>query len=134
MIRTHQQNKELHALLHNLSDKELLVSQYSNGRTTTSAELKEQECDELINALRREVSNTEQLANRQRRRVISHLIEAGYTNADGRADMPKIYAWVKRQKHKKNFNDLTSSQLSELIYAAENLKSHYLKKVDDART
>lgn len=138
MQRTKQQNIRLHVLLHKLGigleEKEELVSQYTRGRATSSVDLHEPECAELITALEQQISETDKQANKQRRRVISHLIEAGYSTPDGKADMPKIYEWVKRQKHKKPFNDLNSAQLSDLIHAAENLKNHYLKKVDHARS
>lgn len=67
--------------------------------------------------------------DRKRKRVISHLKEAGYMLPNGRADMQAIEAWVLKQKHGKRLNAHTSQELSELIYAAEKVKQHYLSKI-----
>lgn len=131
MQRTYTQNNQLHALLMqhglDLSQKEDLVHQYTHGRTTRSSKMHIHECQKLIDALRGQ--NHPDLLDRKRKRVIAHLAEAGYITPDGRPDMPAIYAWARRQKHKKNMNRLTSRQLSELIVAADGVKNHYLSKV-----
>ncbi len=138
MLRTPHQNIELHVLLMklgiDLDQKEELVSQYTNHRTVRSSKMNKDECQKLINALRAQADPNFELLDRKRKRVISHLIEAGFVTATNRADMKSIHAWVKRQKHKKHLNDLDSRQLSELIVAAKGVRDHFLKKVDHART
>lgn len=124
MLRTKEQNKQLHLLLGNLGlmdSKAWLVSEYTNGRTERSSEMSVGEAAELIKALN-------DAGDRKRKRVISHLAEAGYVK-NGRPDMEAINKWVLQQKFKKPLNAHSDSELSSLIYAASKVKDHFLKKV-----
>lgn len=123
-LRTKEQNKQLHMLLGNLGlmdSKAWLVSEYTDGRTEKSSEMTKQEATELIRALNDK-------GDRKRKRVISHLAEAGYV-INGRPDMEAINKWVLQQKFKKPLNAHTDSELSLLIYAASKVKEHFLSKV-----
>lgn len=131
MQRTKEQNTRLHALLAQLGmdsdDKEEMVSEYTNYRTQRSSEMTHLECGQLIHSLELVQRAQDHHLDKKRKRVISHLIEAGYTK-DGRADMPAIHAWVEKQKHKKHLNKHTSPELSQLIHAAAAVKNHKLEK------
>lgn len=131
MKRTITQNNRLHALLHqlgiDLDTKEVLIDQFTNGRTVRSSEMTRNECQALIKELEVRVGS-EADRDKKRKRVIAQLAEAGYITKDARPDMPRIYEWVRRQKHKKHLNAHTSDELSGLIYAAEQVKNHYLQQ------
>ena len=126
MLRTTEQNKALHALLTELGlgleDKERLVLQYTNGRTTRSSEMQIHECDYLLKGLRAK-KGTEHERDQKRKRIISHMAEAGYQTPEGKPDMVAIHQWVKRQT-KKQFNALSGYELSQLIYAADKVRKH----------
>lgn len=145
MIRTMQQNKALYSLISRLriddETKQSLVMQFTKGRTTHSSEMFQHECDQLIEALQAKLpqpkprrafvpkNELEAKKERQRKRIISHLKEAGYMLPDGRADMHAINLWVKKQKFKKTLNQHTSEELSQLIYAAGKVRDHFLKHI-----
>ncbi|MEZ5195086.1 MAG: hypothetical protein R2764_01405 [Bacteroidales bacterium] len=123
-LRTKEQNKQIHMLLGNLGlmdSKSWLVEEYTHGRTDRSSEMTRQEATELIRALN-------DVNDRKRKRVISHLAEAGYVK-NGRPDMDAINKWVIQQKFKKPLNAHSDSELSSLIYAASKVKDHFLSKV-----
>lgn len=135
MKRTTAQNSKLHFLLCRLKiDAELkasLVKQYTQGRTDHSSQMEFAECQELINHLQAAAgggNGSFDVLDVKRKRVISHLKEAGFTLPDGRADMPAIYAWVRKQKYKKPLNDLTGEELSKLIHAAAGVRDHLVSK------
>lgn len=136
--RTPRQNIRLHTLLCKLGidqdTKEAFVRQYTDGRTARSSQMYPHQCAQLIAMLSAQLTEHDKDRNARRRRVISHLKEAGYTRPDGSADMPAIYAWVMRQKHKTPFNHLTAPQLSQLITAAQGVRDHYLTKVKQELT
>lgn len=145
MIRTKQQNKALYSLISKLGiddeTKQGLVMQYTKGRTKRSSEMFQHECHQLIEALRAKLpgqtprqafvprNKLEAKKERQRKRIISHLKEAGYTLPCGRADMHAINLWVEKQKFKKTLNQHTTAELSQLIYAAGKVRDHFLKHV-----
>lgn len=136
MKRTKAQNSRLYSLFGRLGIygrlKADLVVQYTGGRTIKSSEMSYDECQALINYLQSRVyaySPEQAVLDKKRKRVISHLKEAGFILPDGKADMQSIYAWVKRQKHKKGFNEHTDGELSELIHAAAQVKDYFLSKL-----
>jgi membrane carboxypeptidase/penicillin-binding protein len=140
MKRTKNQNRAIHTLCNHLGfdsdDRKQIVEKFSQGRTTSSAELTVEEARRLINDMRENLpqqiyvnSPEEQERDRKRKRVISHLAEAGYIKKDGKHDMDAIHAWVRRQKYKKHLNAHTSKELSTLIYAADAVRQHFLTKI-----
>ncbi len=136
MKRTTAQNNRLHGLLTklglDLDAKEDLVTQFTNCRTVRSSEMTAPECQQLILHLQNQLGSDNQL-DRQRKRVIANLAEAGHVTDNGKPDMPAIYAWTRRQKHKLPLNQLNSSQLGALIYASEQVRDHYLNQYDKQR-
>lgn len=133
-LRTKEQNKKLHALLCklkiNLDTKEDLVAVYTSERTKRSSEMYTYECDQLIYDLQKGItpSQEELLLDQKRKRVISHLAQAGYTLPTGKPDMYAITTWVEKQKFKKKFNAHTASELSVLIHASRQVLNHQLEK------
>lgn len=131
-LRTKEQNKQLHTLLCklkiDLDTKEDLVAIYTNERTKRSSEMYRSECALLIYDLQKKFtpSQKELLLDQKRKRVISHLAQAGYVTPAGRPDMVAISAWVEKQKFKKRFNDHTAAELSILIYASRQVLKHQL--------
>lgn len=113
-------------------EKEQLVHLHTDGRTTRSSQMTVKEADALIYNLRFFMSD-ELVRDRKRKRVIAVMKEAGYRHADGRADMDAIHDWVMKQKFKKHMNAHTINELSSLIYAAEQVRDHYLAKVNHHR-
>jgi len=138
-LRTQEQNIKLHTFLAKLEvkkeEKVKMVNHYTAGRTDTSAELLTHECEAMISELKNRLQLKEAVEDKKRKRVISHLIEAGFVHPEtGKADMHRIYKWAYHQKHKKRLNDLTSPELSQLIVAAEKVKNHHLKKLQESRS
>lgn len=113
--------------------KEDLVADATGGQTTRLSQLTAAQWGalweytaSLMAAFK--LNNSGNPDDRKRKRVISHLKEAGYILPNGRADMEAIEAWVRKQKHGKRLNAHSGSELSDIIYAAEKVKQHYLGK------
>lgn len=130
-LRTQVHNRQLHAILNkqgiDAEAKAELVLDFTNGRTHRSSQMTDEECLNLIRSLNAPVRDE---LDKKRKRVISHLKGAGYILGDGRADMTAINQWVQKQKFKKPLNKHTSSELSTLIYAAEQVLDLYLKQYE----
>ncbi|TNE29185.1 MAG: hypothetical protein EP346_06905 [Bacteroidetes bacterium] len=100
-----------------------IIRNWTVNRTHHISEVSDQEFQKILSDLVDEVHTSR---DKQRKRVISHLAEAGFTTPDGKPDMNAINNWVEKQKYKKRFNHLNGAQLSELIYAAAQVKKHHL--------
>lgn len=129
------QIRRLHAMLgerNMMHRKKDLVVSASQGRTESSKGLSEREMDLLISRLEtiKPVKQPERdpILDKKRKRVIANMAAAGYVLESGKPDMIAIYAWVRRQKHKKELNQLSSQDLSELIVAAEGVAKHFIRK------
>lgn len=133
-LRTKEQNKQLHAILLklkiDLDTKEDLVAIYTHERTKRSSEMYTHECNQLICDLQKDItpSQEELILDKKRKRIISHLAQAGYTLPTGKPDMHAITTWVEKQKFKKKFNAHTAKELSVLIYASRQVLNHQLQK------
>lgn len=129
MTRTNEQNRALHSLItkagFDADMKADIVFNYTDGRTRSSADLTYSECNELIKFLGRIIPD---VLDKKRKRVIACLAEAGFV-IKGKPDMMAINKWVIQQKFKKPLNDHNSNELSALIYAAEQVKGHFLSKI-----
>lgn len=141
MKRTLKQNKTLHVLIGRLhideETKQDLVHQYTRGRTIHSSHMTFDEANQLIRALRKELpdpawkakNSHEAMKERKRKRIISHMAEAGFILPDGSPDMKAIHTWVQKQAYKKHLNRHSSEELSVLIYAADEVRQHFYKKM-----
>jgi len=118
--------KQLYALIARLNKignvditKSDLVNEFTEGRTESAKDMTVREWNNMINTINHRLNEADR-KNTQRRRIISNMKSAGYS-------LDEIYMWVERQK-KQTFNSLNEKQLSELIYASEKVKEHFLQK------
>lgn len=152
-------NKQLHVLLAQtkLTDaKPYLVESFSNGRATSSTELKDHEAIELIKYLKAELrkqqasagpqhisqaipkltaSTPAQQANTMRKKIIALAHQMGWSSihpSSGNkiADMPRINAWaVKYGYLHKELNEYTIEELPKLVTQFQNLYNTFLKAI-----
>lgn len=118
--------KLLHTLLSKagqLENKRDIILEATNGRTASSKEMSAWELSALCGRLKALAPKTpeEQAKERQRRKVIGLLKEARYT-------MPEVLKWVSKQVETP-FNNCTKQELNKLIYAATQVRDHYLSKI-----
>lgn len=118
-------------------ERDELIEMFTEGRKSSLRELTATEYHLFLNWLkennddaavfRREFEKSEkQVANNQRRKIIALLVKLGYTTPEGKADMPRIYAWVDKYGYlSKPMNQYTIIELPKLVYQAEQFyKSH----------
>lgn len=142
MKRTAKQNNELHYLIGQLGidaeHKEELVYQYSNGRTTSSAEMIIPECQALINHLKAATKGYSKVkdpksdpANVMRRKILSICHEMGWKNEiSDQIDWEKLNGWLFQYGYlKKDLNSYTLYELPKLVTQFEQLlRDYYAKK------
>lgn len=139
--RNNKQNAALHALVSELNidseQKEELVYQYTNGRTTSSSKMLINECQSLINhlnSIKRGMTPKpdnwkESPENVMRRKILAICHELQWTK-DGKVDLQRLDEWLKKSGvfHKK-LNDLSLQELPAQITQLEQvLKSFYAKR------
>jgi len=138
--RTKAQNKHLFALLNALGyddeDRAELVSHFSCGRVVSSAELSQSEAEKLIKHLegvksgRIQQPMAEQASDRMRKKIIHYFHEMGWKNEEGKVDMKRVYAFIKKRGFlKKSFNHYTSRELPRLVSQVEIIYKKYLEKL-----
>jgi len=133
MKRTAQQSILLNTLIAKLKidkeTKQLLVYQFTNERETSSSEMLFNECNNLINHLRRMLGqNTiqtpvKQQLNRekmdkQRKRLIAKFREMGYNTDDNKADMQRVNETLVKHWHK-TINEFDKEELQKVIAVVE---------------
>jgi hypothetical protein len=133
------------------ADRSEAVSMFTNGRKNSLKDLSEKEYWTFIGWLNRTFNSTPcpskggagvaegagdgkdgqssvstDILNHQRRKIIALLCKIGYLTADGKADMPRIYQWVKSHGYlHKPLNAYTAKELPRLVTQAELFyKSH----------
>ncbi len=127
---TKVQIQELHILLAATGfvayKQDLMDTACIDGRyPTSSKDLYESEAQAIINHLR----NKNNDCDKMRKKVIANCLQAGMA-INGRADMPKIYAWVEKYGHaKKHFNKYTYHELTTLVTQAQQMFKTFLKAV-----
>jgi hypothetical protein len=160
MQRTKTQNAQLHSLISKLGiDAEIkasLVMQFTNGRTSSSAEMDVTECQYLIGHLSalvhgkkmqdgrlktedrrpRSLSGVEvsSPSDKLRKKIISRFREMNYHTPQGKADMSRIQATVIK-KWGKPLNSLTDAEMRSIIAVLEKewLPHFYKKAVAHAK-
>lgn len=140
MYRNNKQNAALHSLIGELNidteQKEELVYQYTNGRTTSSSKMLIDECQSLINHLNaikkgmtpRPDKWKENIENVMRRKILAICHELQWTKG-GKVDLPRLDDWlIKSGMYHKKLNDLTAKELPSQITQLEKvLQSSYAK-------
>lgn len=135
MRRTIAQNARLHSLISKLGideeTKQSLVGQFTNGRTSSSAEMDVKECEYLIGHLSvlsgKSNVQVNAISDRLRKRIISKFREMEYNTSTGKADMPRIQATI-INKWGAELNRLSDKQLREIIGVLERTwLPHYYK-------
>ncbi len=138
--RTKKQNTILHALMGKLRINEDLkkdmVYDFTNGRTIHTSEMSIKEADEMIRFLRSEINKNDRefQSDRMRKKIIAKFVDMGYVTKEGKADMPRIYAWVEKYGYlHKHLNKYTYEELPKLV--SKNEKSYYsfLKTVANSK-
>jgi len=112
-------------------DKEDLVSQFSNQRTTSIRAMKTTEAIALIKALNGE-SDTfrpDNRLNRMQRKILALAHEMDWETEDGKINMDRVNGFCKmRGYRKKTFNDYTEKELPKLITQFEKMYKNHLEK------
>lgn len=118
--------KRLHTLLSktgNMENKREIILEATGGRSSSSKDLNAREMTSLLGKLQGILiaSPEEQSKDRMRKKVIGLLKEANYK-------LPEIYKWVETT-FKKSFNEYSTAELTQIIYAAEGVRDHFLGKI-----
>lgn len=147
MKRTPEQNRQLHTLLaklHLMHQKASLAWSYSNGRTNSTSELSQSECDKLIAYLNAKVNPginsmssarykqptvQDEATKKLIRKIYSLAHELRWEKPDGSVNPITLHHWVETKgKHKKPMRDHSNRELADLIFQLEQiLKKGYEK-------
>jgi hypothetical protein len=144
MLRTLQQNKQLHTLLAKLKitpeQKIELVMSFTNNRTYRSSEMEVSECESLIRKLQ-QMDNTPRPVvrvnpfvgdhcDKMRKKCLSIAHELRWEHPDGSINMAIFNAWCLNFSFlKKPFNLYTATELPKLISQLEMILSkEYARK------
>lgn len=123
MTRTVQQNARLHKLIGMLritaEQKETLVLSYSDGRSSSSADLTVHECDELLRFLQQQYDAInpyhDSRSQAMRRRFFSLVREKGWM-IDNKINYERVNAWLTKYGYlHKPLNKYTYSELPKLL-------------------
>ncbi len=141
--RTQKQNNQYHAIVSKMrltkEQKSDLILSFSNGRTSSSADLSREEMQLLINRLNamqyRHISNSnvrvnfyaDDPADKMRKKCLSIVHELGWEMSDGQINWQTFNAWLFKYGYlHKSFNNYTYEELPRLVTQLENLlKSNY---------
>lgn len=127
--RTPQQHKQLFALLYKLGidddGRKELVYEVTQCRTTTTTELTQLECADLINSLQTKANIQEEKKDRMRKKIIAMAHEMKWYNA-GKVDLKRIDDWcVKSGKFKKPLMKHSQGELTQLVTQFEHVAASY---------
>ncbi len=120
MLRTPQQNARLHGLINELNidadTKATLVHSHTDGRTSSSREMMNWECQNLIKFLEKQEKPKNDSADKMRKKIISICYEMGWTFDTGRINMERINNFcIKFGYLHKPLNDYSINELPELV-------------------
>lgn len=115
--------------------REEIVAQHTKGQKTGLRQLTNKEYYSLLKMLRDMLAKTEDPALAvMRRKIISLMRRMGY-EMDGKADMKRIYTWVKRYgKFHKPLNSHTKAELAALTTQVELMYNSHLQEVHKQTT
>lgn len=115
------------------ADHHELVSDATQGRTTSLRDLSPQELRALEQRILELVDPAEASLQRQRRKIIAILAGRGCITPGGKPDMAHIHAWVQRYGYlHKPMNDYTNKELPRLVTQAEAIVASDFKAVRNA--
>jgi deoxycytidylate deaminase len=112
-------------------EREELISEFTNNRTSSLKELTACEYEHMIRNLNNMVQkqNVADKMNTMRRKVIACLAKSGYVDSTGRSDMKRINQWCVTHGHAhKTLNEYDGVELQKLIIQAESLYDKFLKR------
>ena len=133
MKRTSEQNKRLFALLYRLGwteDRGEFVLSFTNGRTTSTAQMNREECESLIQHLQSFVTKSEsdREKDKKRKKVIAIAHNLGWKLPSGKVDISSIQNFINEKGVvKKPFNEYNLMELSKLIYQFEKIYEYTIK-------
>ncbi len=141
MTRTKAQNKQLYGLLSklgiNADTKEMLVLEYTEGRTCKSSEMEYRECNNLIASLQAELKKRNRqkadLLQTQRRNVFKLMYDIGFIDGrmTTRKKMAVINAWIENKTaFKTDLNNLSFEQLTKLIKQLQAVRRIYNERTE----
>lgn len=117
-----EQNRRLHAILSKLEmieQKADIILSYSNGRTAHSTEVTPIEANEAIKDFQEKMNfEDDEMLDKQRKNLVSKMIEMEAVNHYNRADMPFIYEFI-RLYFRKELNKMNKSELQKTIAVLE---------------
>jgi len=131
-----------------MSEKDMLVYQYTNGRTQHSSEMHMHECQSLINFLsakqgaqqvtvagRSAGKNDVFKRDRMRKKILSICHELNWETPEGAVDFPRLEKYLEKYgyKHKTNLNSYTTEELPTLVTQFENMLRTQLRSKRNAR-
>lgn len=108
-----------------------LVAEFTAGQTTSLRKLTERELRKLEERLEELIIDPKkQAGQRMRRKVIAILAGRGVVDANGKPDMVRVYAWVRKYGYlHKDLNAYTAAELPKLVYQAESILASDLKAI-----
>lgn len=111
-------------------DHHELVLEFTKGRTSSLHDLAVTELLELTGQLRALGNRDAAKCDRMRKKVIGILKGCGYILPDGKADMPRIYAWVLDRGYlHKELNSYTDNELPRLVFQAEQVQASMIQQL-----
>jgi hypothetical protein len=109
-------------------DRQELILDFTKGRTGSLKDLSRMELSEITRELGGRMAKDP--ADVMRKKIISLLKYQGYTTEGGKADMDRIYAFIKKYGYlHKHLNSYTEKELPKLIYQCEVMKKKYIEKL-----
>lgn len=122
--------KQLQAIGYELT-REDVVFQFTKGKSTGLRQLTDIQYYDLLKFLRNKIAESEDPSLQQMRsKIISLFHKMGYEDDHGKADMKRIYTWVKKYgKFHKPLNMHTKSELTELTTQVKLMFDSYLQEV-----
>lgn len=124
-LRTKQQNARLHLLTGKLDidteQRHDLVHSFTNGRTSSSREMTQVECNALIHALEKQLADADGAKiYRMRRKAFSLAHELGWEDAQGKVDHMRLAGWcLHKSSAKKPLLHMTATELRSLLTQLE---------------
>jgi hypothetical protein len=115
-----------------MDQKENIIAGFVQGRHIASTkDLFYNEANEVIKFLKAKVGEPKKYdpRDKMRKKIISCCMECGWQK-NGKADMPKIYTWVKKYGYMhKALNDYTLEELPLLVTQAEEMKRTFINNL-----